>query len=211
MITVKKAELSATAVNSKQYPEGLRPEFCMVGRSNVGKSSLINKFLNRKNLARTSSSPGKTRTVNFYGVNDEWFLVDLPGYGYAKTSKEDKAFWAGFIEDYLHDRNQIAGVIQLVDIRHDPMESDKDMVEWIKHYELPLLIVATKADKISKGKYKPTMDKIRKEFKLSSEDKVIAFSSETGYGLNDLHSWLESQMDFYSAKISSLGLNTKED
>jgi len=150
---IKQAEFITSAVAPAQYPQENQPEFALAGRSNVGKSSLINRFINRKNLARTSGQPGKTQTLNFYHINQEWYFVDLPGYGYAKSSKEDRARWGKFIEQYLSKRTELAGVIQIVDLRHPPMASDQDMMEWLRHYGFPMAVVATKADKISKGNW----------------------------------------------------------
>ncbi|MCL1805510.1 MAG: ribosome biogenesis GTP-binding protein YihA/YsxC [Clostridiales bacterium] len=191
---IRKAEIYATAVGPTQYPAGGQPEIALAGRSNVGKSSLINTFINRKNLARTSSTPGKTRTINFYEVNDEWFFVDLPGYGYAKASKEDRARWGRFIETYLTGRRELAGMIQLVDMRHPPMDSDKTMAEWLLHYKIPLLVVGTKADKLSRGQWAGQVRQIRRELSLAEQTPVIAFSAVTGMGKEELGAWLEERL-----------------
>ena len=202
----KQAEIFATAVNKSQYPPGNRPEFALSGRSNVGKSSLINSFINRKNLARTSSQPGKTQTLNFYEINKEWFFVDLPGYGYAKSSKADRARWARFIETYLHDRDQLTGVIQLIDMRHPPMDSDRDMVEWLLTYEVPILVAATKADKLSRGHWPKQIKQIRQALSLPETVPVIAYSAVSGQGKEELGAWLEERVRFYLATVSSMGL-----
>jgi GTP-binding protein len=191
---IRKADIFAIAVGPAQYPSGGRPEIALAGRSNVGKSSLINAFLNRKNLARTSSTPGKTQTLNFYEINDEWFFVDLPGYGYAKTSKEDRARWGRFIEAYLSGRRELAGVIQLVDMRHPPMDSDKTMVEWLVHHRFPMLVVATKADKLSRGHWHSRIKQIREGLVLPAHVPVIAFSSVTGTGKDELGAWLDERI-----------------
>ncbi len=206
---VKQAEIFATAVNKSQYPQGNRPEFALSGRSNVGKSSLINSFVNRKNLARTSSQPGKTQTLNFYEINGEWFFVDLPGYGYAKSSKADRARWGKFIETYLNCREQLCGVIQLIDMRHPPMISDRDMTEWLLAYQVPLLIAATKADKLARGNWLKQKKQIRQGLNLPDQIPVIAYSALTGQGKDELGAWLEERIRFYQAEISSLG-NTPE-
>ena len=203
---IKQAEIFATAVNKSQYPPGNRPEFALSGRSNVGKSSLINSFINRQNLARTSSQPGKTQTLNFYEINKEWFFVDLPGYGYAKSSKADRARWARFIETYLHDRDQLTGVIQLIDMRHPPMDSDRDMVEWLLTYEVPILVAATKADKLSRGHWPKQIKQIRQALSLPETVPVIAYSAVSGQGKEELGAWLEERVRFYLATVSSMGL-----
>lgn len=203
---IKQAEIFSTAVNKSQYPPGNRPEFALSGRSNVGKSSLINSFINRKNLARTSSQPGKTQTLNFYEINKEWFFVDLPGYGYAKSSKADRARWARFIETYLHDRDQLTGVIQLIDMRHPPMDSDRDMVEWLLTYEVPILVAATKADKLSRGHWPKRIKQIRQALSLPETVPVIAYSAVSGQGKEELGAWLEERVRFYLATVSSMGL-----
>ena len=203
---IKQAEIFATAVNKSQYPPGNRPEFALSGSSNVGKSSLIISFINRKNLARTSSQPGKTQTLNFYEINKEWFFVDLPGYGYAKSSKADRARWARFIETYLHDRDQLTGVIQLIDMRHPPMDSDRDMVEWLLTYEVPILVAATKADKLSRGHWPKQIKQIRQALSLPETVPVIAYSAVSGQGKEELGAWLEERVRFYLATVSSMGL-----
>lgn len=192
---ITSAEFIISAVGPKQYPEGSQHEIALVGRSNVGKSSLINKFLNRKGLARTSSQPGKTQTLNFYHINQAWYFVDLPGYGYAKVSKADKSRWAKFIDEYLSTRKQIVGVIQLVDMRHPPTADDIAMAEWLRHFGVPQLVVATKADKISKGRWAAHKDVIRKQLGLGPSNDFIAFSAETAAGLPELTAWVESRLD----------------
>lgn len=183
---IKKAELTAVAVAPSGYPTIGYPEIALAGRSNVGKSSLINKMLNRKALARTSGTPGKTRTINFYNVNDEIHIVDLPGYGYAKVSKVEKEKWGGIIETYLNAREELKMLIQLVDIRHEPTADDKLMFSWIRHTNLPAVVVATKSDKISRNDQFKNMSVIKKALELTNEDKLIMFSSETGQGREEL-------------------------
>jgi len=192
---ITKAEFVISAVSPKQYPQETQPEIALVGRSNVGKSSLINKFLNRKGLARTSSQPGKTQTLNFYHINESWYFVDLPGYGYAKVSKADKSRWAKFIDEYLAKREQLAGVIQLVDLRHPPSDDDLAMAEWLRHSGLPQLVVATKADKISRSRWPAHQDIIKKQLGLAAKTEMILFSAETGAGLPELMSWVEERTD----------------
>ena len=180
---IKKAELVAVAVKKNQYPEDNKKEIAFAGRSNVGKSSLFNLLVNRKNLARVSGSPGKTRTINFYEINDEFRIVDLPGYGYAKVSKSVTENWGDMIEAYLKDRQGLLKVVQLVDIRHAPSAQDVQMYEWLKHYGFDGIVVATKSDKISRNEMTKSISDIRKTLGLSPEDKVIPVSSlkRTGY------------------------------
>lgn len=183
---IKNADLKCTAFNEIQYPTDARPEVAFVGKSNVGKSSLINALVNRKSLARTSSQPGKTRSVNFYDINENIYFVDLPGYGYAKVSKMEQAKWGEFVEKYLKTREQLVGIIMLIDIRHEPGTNDLQMFEWIKHFGYNLVIVCTKADKLSKQQLKKNVEMIRTTLKLSSEDRIIAFSAETRQGKEEL-------------------------
>lgn len=180
---VKKAELVAVAVKKNQYPEDNKKEIAFAGRSNVGKSSLLNLLVNRKNLARVSGSPGKTRTINFYEINDEFRIVDLPGYGYAKVAKSVTENWGDMIESYLKDRQGLVKVVQLVDIRHAPSAQDVQMYEWLKHYGFDGIVVATKSDKISRNEMMKNIGEIRKTLGLSPEDKIIPVSSlkRTGY------------------------------
>lgn len=192
---IRRAEIYSLAVGPAQYPAEGKPEIALAGRSNVGKSSLINAYLNRKNLAHTSGTPGKTRTINFYGINEGWFFVDLPGYGYAKASRGERDRWGRFIDAYLTGRRELAGMIQLVDIRHPPMESDKTMAEWLRHYDIPILAAATKADKLSRGRWAGQIRQIRKDLSLPEEVPVIAFSAVTGAGREELGAWLEERLE----------------
>jgi GTP-binding protein len=188
---IKKAEISAVAVAPSGYPEIGYPEVALAGRSNVGKSSLINKLVNRRGLARTSCTPGKTRTINFYNVNDEIHIVDLPGYGYAKVSKGEKEKWGGIIETYLNNREVLKLMIQLVDIRHEPTADDKLMYDWIKKTDLPSVVVATKADKISRNAQFKNISIVKKSLNVRPEDKFVLFSSETGQGKEELWDIIE--------------------
>lgn len=192
---VKNAEFVISAVGPKQYPNDQLPEIAFAGRSNVGKSSLINKFLNRKNLARTSSKPGKTQTMNYYRVNgDEFYFVDLPGYGFAKVSQSVKEKWGKFIDEYLTKRENLCGVIQLVDLRHPPTKDDIAMYDWLMHMHHDVLVVATKCDKISKGQWLKHVKQMREGLKADSSQKILVFSSETGQGLEELHQWVEAHV-----------------
>jgi GTP-binding protein len=176
-LIIKNVELLMTAGNKSQYPETDYPEIAFAGRSNVGKSSLINVLINRKRFARTSASPGKTQTINFYAVNGNQMLVDLPGYGYAKVSKKERQKWGIMIEEYLNERDQLKEVILLVDIRHVPSQNDVLMYNWIRECGFEGYVVATKADKISRGKRQKHMAEIRKALDIYDVNKVISFSA----------------------------------
>ena len=191
MIVVKKAEYVASAVKYEQYPvEGL-PEIAMAGRSNVGKSSLINSFLGRRNLARTGNTPGKTQTLNFYRVNDAWFLVDLPGYGYAKVAKTVNAQWGPMMENYLKKREPLRAVIQIVDIRHAPSVEDVEMQQWLRTMQVPTMVVATKADKISRGQWAKHLKVIAKALDIPDVSLILPFSSQSGVGKEELNEAIE--------------------
>lgn len=176
-LIIKKVDLLMTAGNKSQYPETDYPEVAFAGRSNVGKSSLINVLINRKRFARTSAKPGKTQTINFYSINDSQMLVDLPGYGYAKVSKKEREKWGKMIEEYLNDRDQLKDVILLVDIRHVPSQNDVLMYNWIRECGFEGYVVATKADKISKGKRQKHIADIRKALGIDDVRKIIPFSA----------------------------------
>ena len=180
---IKKAELVSVAVKKEQYPIDNMPEIAFAGRSNVGKSSLLNLLVNMRNLARVSGSPGKTRTINFYEVNDRFRIVDLPGYGYAKVSKSISESWGDMIESYLRNRSGLLKVIQLVDIRHAPSSQDVQMYDYLKHYNFSGIVIATKADKVSRNELSKCISVIRKTLKMSADDKVIPISAlkRTGY------------------------------
>ena len=186
---VTEAELIISAAKAEQFPRVIIPEIALSGRSNVGKSSFINTVLGRKGLARTSQRPGKTQTLNFYLINDRFHFVDVPGYGYAKVSKSEREAWGRVIEEYIQDREQMKGIVQLVDIRHKPTEDDILMYQWLKHYGHEVLIVATKADKISRGKQAKHLKIIKEQLDLDPADKLIPFSSETGQGKDQ--AWTE--------------------
>jgi GTP-binding protein len=188
---IKKAELAAVAVKRAQYPEEDMAEIAFAGRSNVGKSSLINLLLNRKKLARTSSSPGKTRTINFYQINDEFRIVDLPGYGYAKVSRSLSENWGDMIETYLSGRQRLLKVIQLVDVRHVPTDQDVQMYQWLKHYGLDGVVIGTKADKISKNEIVKNSAVIRKTLGLSESDLIIPVSTLKRTGTDELMAYLD--------------------
>lgn len=171
------SRLETIAVMESQYPDESLKEIAFVGRSNVGKSSFINSFINRKALARTSGKPGKTRTINFYNINEEFRLVDLPGYGYAKVSKKEKEKWGEIINEYLHSRENLVEVVLLVDMRHRPTDEDLMMYNWIKHFGFNGIVIATKADKISRGKWQQHEKIIREKLQLE-DSEFISYSSE---------------------------------
>lgn len=177
MLKINKSELTAVAVKPAQYPKDEMAEIAFAGRSNVGKSSLLNLLTGRKKLARVSGAPGKTRTINFYEANGEFRIVDLPGYGYAKVSKSMSEDWGPMMEKYLSTRQNLLKVVQLVDIRHDPTKLDIQMYDYLRHYGLDGIVVATKADKVSKNEMAKNVSKIRKVLKLSQEDIVIPVSA----------------------------------
>ncbi len=183
---IKDANLDIIATRRSQYPDDGRPEFLLVGRSNVGKSSFINSILSRKNLAYTSSKPGKTQTLNFYGVNGEFFLIDAPGYGYASVDKKTQAKFGMMIEEYLEKREQLRRVFMLVDFRHKPTEDDLLMYNFLKYYNLPVTIVATKADKVGGSKKQKNLKGILDTLDLVVGDDLVVFSSVTRLGVKEV-------------------------
>lgn len=188
---IRNVELDCVAVSPAQYPEKGFPEVAFAGRSNVGKSSLINSMVNRKALARTSGTPGKTRTINFYNINEELYMVDLPGYGYAKISREEKKKWGEMIEGYITNRDMLKLVILLVDIRHEPTQDDKIMFQWIKAAGNQAIVVATKADKLSKNQMFKNISIINKSLQVEKGDILIPFSSTTKMGREELWEIIE--------------------
>ena len=183
---IRSAEITMSAINRSQYPTEGIPEIALVGRSNVGKSSTVNTLLNRRNFARTSQTPGKTRTINFYLINNEFYFTDLPGYGYAKISKSEKEKWGVIMERYLQDREELCAICLLVDIRHEPTNDDKMMYDWIKHYGYDVIVVATKSDKLSNNELGKSKKIIKETLKLSPEDKLYYFSSLNKKGKDEL-------------------------
>lgn len=174
---VREANLEAVAVRPAQYPAPVMPEIAFAGRSNVGKSSLLNLLTGRKSLARVSGSPGKTRTINFYNIDSKFRIVDLPGYGYAKVSKTTSRELGPMVEDYLQNRQNLLKVVQLVDIRHEPSAQDIQMYDYLRHYGLDGLIVATKADKVSRNQMSKCLKTIRQALDLSDEDVIVPVSA----------------------------------
>ncbi|NMB41879.1 MAG: YihA family ribosome biogenesis GTP-binding protein [Firmicutes bacterium] len=190
---IKTTRLLKSARKSAEFPPERFPEIVLAGRSNVGKSSLINTLVRRKNLARTSNTPGKTRAVHFYFINESWFFVDLPGYGYAKVSYQMKKEWGALIEEFLATRNTIAMVILLVDLRHEPTVQDQQMADWLRHYSLPALAVATKADKVARGRRQKQRQLAAHALEVPT-DEVLLFSSQTGEGRKELCRVIEQKL-----------------
>lgn len=182
-----------TAVRKSQYPEDNKCEFLLVGRSNVGKSSFINTLINRKNFARTSATPGKTQTLNFFLINDEFYIVDVPGYGFARVSKKLKNKFGMIIEDYLESRHNLRNVFMLVDFRHKPTSDDVMMYNFLKYYNIPVTIVATKADKVKKSMYDKNKNFITKELGISDDD-IILFSTITKIGKEEILNKIETML-----------------
>ena len=189
---IREANLDIIATRRSQYPDGGKPEFLLVGRSNVGKSSFINAILSRKNLAYTSSKPGKTQTLNFYGVNNEFYLIDVPGYGYASVDKKTQAKFGMMIEEYLEKRSQLKRVFMLIDFRHKPTEDDLLMYNFLKYYNLPVTIIATKADKVTGGKKQKNLKIVLDTLDLVVGDDLIVFSSVTKLGVKDVLNKIET-------------------
>ena len=199
---IRSSEIVVSAIRKEQYPaEGL-PEIALVGRSNVGKSSATYALLNRRNFARTSQTPGKTRTINFYKINNEFYFVDLPGYGYAKVSKSEKDKWGVIMERYLQDRQELCAIFLLVDIRHEPTNDDVMMYEWIKHFGYNCVVIATKADKISRGQYQKHISIIRKKLQLEKDEKVIPLSSSKKTGVEDVWNEIIAQYEEHGYEIT---------
>lgn len=191
---VTQAEIVISAVQQSQYPEDNLPEIVLLGRSNVGKSSFINTLIQRKGLARTSSQPGKTQTMNFYKINDAFYFVDMPGYGYAKVSKKEREKWGVMIEEYLQKRENMVLVLLLVDSRHEPTEDDRLMYDWLTYYGLDPVIIATKADKISKVRQKKAVDNIFNTLRPRKRSDVILFSAATKMGKDEAWEVIEERL-----------------
>ncbi len=183
---INKSELEAIAVKPRQYPPENLPEIAFAGRSNVGKSSLLNNLTGRKKLAHVSGNPGKTRTINFYKINDNFRIVDLPGYGYAKLSKSMTEGWAEMMEAYISGRKNLRKVVQLVDIRHEPSKLDIQMYDYLRYYGLDGIVVATKADKISSNQKQKSLNIIRKTLNMNKDDVIIPISSLKKTGTENL-------------------------
>lgn len=190
MLKINNAVFCGSFVKLEQLPQDNKPEIALVGRSNVGKSSLINKVLNRKKLAKSSSTPGKTRTINYYLIENFWYFVDLPGYGYAKVSKEEQKKWSHMIETFLQKREQLRGVIHLLDIRHPPNQNDILMKKWLESIDIPVMTIATKADKVTRSEKSKNLATIRKVLALPADLTPLSFSSQTGEGVEEIHNCL---------------------
>lgn len=191
---VNSAQIVISAVSPAQYPATKMPEIALAGRSNVGKSSFINTLLGRKNLARTSSKPGKTQTLNFYLIEESFHFVDVPGYGYAKVSKSERAKWGKMIEEYITTRPNLKAVVSLIDFRHDPTQDDIQMYDFLKYYQIPVIVVATKADKIVRGKRQQQANRIKKILQLDPSDTFLTFSSVTKDGYDEAWNVIESYL-----------------
>ena len=190
---IKTVDLETVCGIKSKLPDNRLPEFAFAGKSNVGKSSLINALMNRKSYARTSGQPGKTQTINFYNINGAMYYVDLPGYGYAKVSLEEKAKWGKMIENYLHNSAMLKKVFLLVDIRHDPSENDRLMYDWIVQNGYQPVIIATKLDKLKRSQVAKQVKQIREGLGLSKEDRLIPFSAETKQGREEIWQLLEEE------------------
>jgi GTP-binding protein len=191
---VHNVQMIGSFVRPEQFPtEGL-PEFALAGRSNVGKSSFINRMIGRKALARISSKPGKTQQLNFYNIEEQLFFVDVPGYGYAKVSKSERAAWGKMIETYFTGREQLKAVCLIVDLRHNPTNDDCMMYDFLKHYNIPVIVIATKADKIPKGKWDKHKKNVKETLQMDANDPLIVFSSEKGIGFEQAWQEIESRI-----------------
>lgn len=191
-MVIKSVQLETVCGITSKLPDNILPEIAFAGKSNVGKSSLINGIMNRKSLARTSSQPGKTQTINFYNVNEVFYLVDLPGYGYAKANQEVKAQWAKMIERYLHSSKQLKAVFLLIDIRHDPSANDKQMYQWMRHYGFDPIIIATKLDKINRSQIQKQLKAIRVGLEAQKDTIIIPYSSLSKQGREEIYDLLDS-------------------
>ena len=196
-MVIKTVNLEIVVGVTSALPETTLPEFAFAGKSNVGKSSLINAVMNRKAYARVSAQPGKTQTINYYNINNELYLVDLPGYGYAKVSQSVKEKWGKMIERYLKRSRQLRRIFLLVDIRHEPSENDKMMYDWVVQTCFEPIVIATKADKIKRSQIQKQCKIIREGLGMSKEGKLITFSAETKQGLEEIYSLLEERKPEY--------------
>ncbi|MCI9663393.1 MAG: YihA family ribosome biogenesis GTP-binding protein [Lachnospiraceae bacterium] len=199
-MVIKNVSLETVCGISSRIPDNRYPEFAFAGKSNVGKSSLINGLMNRKSLARTSSQPGKTQTINFYNINDALYFVDLPGYGYAKAGEEIKAKWGKMVENYLHRSRRLQAVFLLVDIRHEPSGNDKMMYEWIVHQGFSPVIIATKLDKIKKSQVSKNVRIIREGLGMKKDGILIPYSALSKQGREEIYALLDSYMEAGEAK-----------
>jgi GTP-binding protein len=192
---IKNVNLETVCGITSKLPENVHPEVAFAGKSNVGKSSLINALMNRKSLARTSSQPGKTQTINYYNINGELYFVDLPGYGYAKANEKVKAQWGKMIEDYLHRSRQLKCVFLLIDIRHEPGSNDIIMYDWIKRHGYQPVIIATKLDKINRSQVQKQLKLIRTTLKTDKDTVMIPFSASTKQGRDEIYELLDGILE----------------
>lgn len=194
-MVIKSVNLETVCGVTSKLPENGLMEFAFAGKSNVGKSSLINGLMNRKALARTSAQPGKTQTINFYNINEQMYFVDLPGYGYAKVSEQEKAKWGKMIENYLHQSRQLKAVFLLIDIRHEPSGNDRLMYDWILHQGFEPVIIATKLDKINRSQVQKHVKMIREGLKVVKNTIIIPYSSLTKQGREEIYELLDSYLE----------------
>ncbi|MBD5473870.1 MAG: YihA family ribosome biogenesis GTP-binding protein [Lachnospiraceae bacterium] len=194
-MVIKSVNLETVCGVTSKLPENKLMEFAFAGKSNVGKSSLINGLMNRKALARTSAQPGKTQTINFYNINEQMYFVDLPGYGYAKVSEQEKAKWGKMIENYLHQSRQLKAVFLLIDIRHEPSGNDRLMYDWILHQGFEPIIIATKLDKINRSQIQKHVKMIREGLKVVKNTIIIPYSSITKQGREEIYELLDSYLE----------------
>lgn len=197
---IKNVSLETVCGITSKLPENVHPEVAFAGKSNVGKSSLINALMNRKNLARTSAQPGKTQTINYYNINDALYFVDLPGYGYARANEKVKAQWGKMIEDYLHKSKQLRYVFLLIDIRHEPGNNDVIMYDWIKRHGYQPIIIATKLDKINRSQVQKQVKLIRTKLSADKDCVVIPFSATTKQGREEIYELLDGLLERSSEK-----------
>lgn len=193
-MVIKSVNLETVCGITSKFPENVHMEFAFAGKSNVGKSSLINGLMNRKSLARTSAQPGKTQTINYYNINDQMYLVDLPGYGYAKANENEKAKWGKMVEKYLHQSKQLRAVFLLIDIRHEPSANDRQMYEWILQQGFAPVIIATKLDKINRSQVPKHLKMLREGLKVVKDTIIIPYSSMTKQGREEIYELLDSYL-----------------
>jgi len=200
MLNLNNARIQVSAVEKNQYPEQGKPEFVFMGKSNVGKSSLINYLLNRKSMARVSSKPGKTRIINFYNIDEQAYFVDLPGYGYAKVSKQERDSWSEMVDNYLYDSRDFRLFILVIDIRHEPGEMDLAMMDWLKKYALDYVVVASKADQVIVSERQQRVEDLRKIFNLPNEKMAITMSTMKKFGRDELWELIRGKLDINCIK-----------
>lgn len=188
---IQTAEFVTSVGRLDQLPRDGLPEVAVAGRSNVGKSSLLNRLFNRKGLAKTSGTPGKTRTLNYFSLNGKCYLVDLPGYGFARRDPRERAGWAKLVNGYLEDRPPLRGIVHLIDARHEPSRQDLEMVEWLVTFQRPFLVVATKSDKLSGSRLGPRLDRTGATLQSLGCDRLVPFSATTGRGREDVLNWID--------------------